>query len=101
MACVLARSTPALSAGSWEGKIGCGLRRFSDAQSVISLLSRGLRLGKWLVKRVGPTELAIHNTLKARDKHKEDAPGREWFNSTVAEVKAILDFVIGETGVRG
>lgn len=61
-------------------------------------------LGKWFVKRVGPTELAIHNTLKARGKHKEDAPGREWFNTTVAEVKAILDFVIGEathTGVRG
>jgi hypothetical protein len=53
-------------------------------------------LGKWSVKRVGPTELAIHNTLKARGKHKEDAPGREWFNTTVGEVKAILEFVIGE-----
>jgi hypothetical protein len=53
-------------------------------------------LGKWLVKRVGPTELAVHNTLKARGKHKEDAPGREWFNTTITEVKAILDFVVTE-----
>ncbi len=54
-------------------------------------------LGSWPVKRVGPTELAIHNILKARGKHKEDAPGREWFNTTVAEVKAIIDFVVVDT----
>lgn len=52
-------------------------------------------LGKWPVKRVAPTELAIHNVLKARGKHKEDAPGREWFNTTLAEVKAIIEFVVG------
>lgn len=52
-------------------------------------------LGKWPVKRVGPTELAIHNVLKARGKYKEDAPGREWFNTTPEEVKAIIEFVVG------
>lgn len=52
-------------------------------------------LGTWPVKRVGPTELAIHNVLKARGKHREDAPGREWFNTTIAEVKAIIEFVVG------
>jgi hypothetical protein len=46
------------------------------------------------VKRVGPTDLAIHNVLKARRKHKEDAPGREWFNATAAEVKAIAEFMV-------
>jgi hypothetical protein len=50
-------------------------------------------LGSWAVKRVGPTELAIHNILKARGKHREDAPGQEWFNSSIEEVKAIIDFV--------
>ena len=50
-------------------------------------------LGTWPVKRVGPTELAIHNTLKARGKHREDAPGREWFNTTIAEITAIIEFV--------
>jgi hypothetical protein len=52
-------------------------------------------LGSWQVKRVGPTELAIHNTLKARGKHRENAPGKEWFDTTIPEVKAILDFVVG------
>jgi T5orf172 domain len=52
-------------------------------------------LGTWPVKRVGPTELAIHNVLKARSKHREDAPGREWFNTTIAEVEAIIKFVAG------
>ena len=50
-------------------------------------------LGRWMVKRVGPTELAIHNVLKARDKWREDSPGREWFNTTVEEVESIVKFV--------
>jgi hypothetical protein len=50
-------------------------------------------LGAWPVKRVSPTELAIHNILKARGKHREDAPGREWFNTTIAEIKEIIEFV--------
>jgi len=49
----------------------------------------------WLVKRVGPTELAIHNILKARGKHREVAPGQESFNTTIAELKAIIKFVTG------
>ena len=52
-------------------------------------------LGKWPVRRVGPTELAIHNILKARGKHREDAPGREWFDTTIEEVTAIIEFVVG------
>jgi T5orf172 domain len=52
-------------------------------------------LATWLVKRVGPTELAIHNILKARGKHREDAPGQEWFNTTIEELKAIIEFVTG------
>lgn len=52
-------------------------------------------LGRWQVNRVGPTELAAHNVLKARGKWRENAPGVEWFNTTVAEVQSILDFVSG------
>jgi hypothetical protein len=51
-------------------------------------------LGSWKVKRVGPTELAIHNVLKARGKWRESAPGREWFDTTVVEIKTIVDFVL-------
>jgi hypothetical protein len=50
-------------------------------------------VGRWKVERVGPTELAIHNVLKARGQWRENAPGREWFDTTVAEVEAILKFI--------
>ena len=53
-------------------------------------------LGSWQVKRVGPTELAIHNVLKARSKWRENAPGREWFDTSIVEVESIIDFVINE-----
>lgn len=52
-------------------------------------------LGRWQVHRVGPTELAAHNILKARGKWRENVPGIEWFNTTIAEVQSILDFVGG------
>jgi len=50
-------------------------------------------LGRWQVKRVGPTEKAAHNTLKARGKWRENIPGIEWFNTTVEEVASIIAFV--------
>lgn len=50
-------------------------------------------LGRWQVNRVGPTELAAHNVLKARGKWREKAPGVEWFDTTIAEVQSILNFV--------
>ncbi len=50
-------------------------------------------LGQWPVKRVGPTELAIHNTLKARDQWLEDAPGQEWFKTTINSIEAIVTFI--------
>ena len=50
-------------------------------------------LGRWQVNRVGPTELAAHNVLKARGKWREKAPGVEWFDTTIAEVQSILEFV--------
>jgi hypothetical protein len=37
--------------------------------------------------------LAVHNVLKARGKWRDTAPGTEWFDTTVAEVEAILKFV--------
>lgn len=50
-------------------------------------------LGRWQVKRVGPIELVIHNTLKAWGKWRENVPGVEWFDTTVAEIESILRFV--------
>lgn len=53
-------------------------------------------LKQWQVKRVGPTELAIHNVLKARGKWRENVPGVEWFDTTISEIETILNFVLIE-----
>ena len=50
-------------------------------------------LGRWQVKRVAQVEDAIHAVLKARGRWKEDAPGDEWFITTIDEVQRIVDFV--------
>jgi hypothetical protein len=50
-------------------------------------------LGRWQVKRVGPVELAVHNVLKARGKWREEAPGAEWFDTTINEIQEIIRFV--------
>lgn len=50
-------------------------------------------LGKWRVARVGPTELAIHNVLKARSQWIEDAPGKEWFRTTITDIEKIVAFI--------
>lgn len=52
-------------------------------------------LAQWQVKRIGPTELAIHNVLKARSQWIEDAPGREWFRTTVNDIESIVNFITG------
>ena len=68
--------------------------RVADQCRASASFEQAIVLGSWRVKRVGPTELAIHNILKARGKHREDAPGREWFDTTVTEIKSIIDFVL-------
>ncbi len=50
-------------------------------------------LGRWKVLRVGPMEVAVHNVLKARGKWRENVPGMEWFDTTIAEIEQIIDFV--------
>ena len=50
-------------------------------------------LGRWKVEKVGPVELAVHNVLKARGKWREDAPGTEWFDTTISEIEDIIKFV--------
>jgi hypothetical protein len=53
-------------------------------------------LARWQVKRVAQIEDAIHAVLKARGRWKEDAPGDEWFMTTIEEVGAVLQFIVGE-----
>ena len=49
-------------------------------------------LGKWKVARVGFVESAVHKMLAARGKWRENVPGIEWFDTTVEEIKTIIDF---------
>jgi hypothetical protein len=58
-----------------------------------AIFDKPVILRSWQVKRVGPTELAIHNTLKAWGKWRENAPGVEWFDTTVSEIVSILNFL--------
>lgn len=49
-------------------------------------------LGTWEVPRVAAVEDAIHSTLEARGS-KRQAPGTEWFDTTLQEVESVIKFV--------
>jgi hypothetical protein len=49
-------------------------------------------LGTWEVQRVAAVEDAIHSTLEARGS-KRQAPGTEWFDTTLVEVESVIKFV--------
>jgi hypothetical protein len=49
-------------------------------------------LKTWEVQRVAAVEDAVHSTLEARGS-KRQAPGTEWFDTTLEEIEAIVNFV--------
>lgn len=78
-------------------KIG---RTINDVEGRIAYQCKGsatfqnpVILSRWQVKRVGAVESAIHATLKSRGKWRENVPGTEWFDTTLAEVEAIINFI--------
>ncbi|MEW9586543.1 GIY-YIG nuclease family protein [Paraburkholderia sp. DGU8] len=50
-------------------------------------------LGRWPVQRVGAVESAIHKVLQSRGKWRENAPGTEWFDTTIEEIQSIVTFI--------
>jgi hypothetical protein len=52
-------------------------------------------LGRWQVKRVSSFESAIHAALKTRGKWRENVPSTEWFDTTIEEIDAIVQFIQG------
>ena len=52
-----------------------------------------LIIGRWPTDRVGALEYAIHYALEARGKWRTTAPGTEWFDTTVAEIDSIVQFI--------
>lgn len=49
-------------------------------------------LASWEVQRVAAVEDAIHSTIEARG-YKREAPGTEWFDTTLDEIESIIKFV--------
>lgn len=56
-------------------------------------------LGSWEVHKVASVESAIHSILEARGVRR-NAPGTEWFDTTITEIEAIIRFVQLKTGDR-
>jgi hypothetical protein len=50
-------------------------------------------LRTWPTSRVRALELAVHNVLRVRGRWREDAPGKEWFDTTIDEVDEIIRFI--------
>lgn len=50
-------------------------------------------LGQWRVARVTSVEAAIHKVLTARGKWRDSVPGTEWFDTTIDEIKSIINFI--------
>ncbi len=57
-------------------------------------------LGTWEVQRVAAMEDAIHSTLEARGS-KRQAPGTEWFDTTLDEIQSVIRFIQPAANPRG
>lgn len=95
---IYAFSFPALikQQGAFPIKIG---KTVNDVQQRVMAQCKGSAtfdnptvLAQWKVNRVAFLELAIHKVLAARGKWRESVPGTEWFDTTVDEIKSIIDF---------
>jgi hypothetical protein len=85
-------------AGPYPIKIG--LTTAADVETRVNGQCRGSGffempeiLDRWQVRRVAQVEAAVHSVLKARGRWKEDAPGDEWFNTTIEEIRTIISFI--------
>ena len=68
-------------------------RRVNEQCKSSAAFEQPVVLGSWRVKRMSHMEAAVHSVLKARSRWRESAPGREWFDTTLAEIEAVVQFV--------
>lgn len=66
-------------------------------QQTTSCFEYPVTLKTWKVQRVSAVERAIHAILKARGQ-KRDAPGTEWFDTTIEEIETIIEFILKDAG---
>jgi hypothetical protein len=71
--------------------------RINDQAKGSAMFELPVVLGRWQATRIGPTEYAIHNVLKARGKWIEAAPGKEWFLTTMEEIEKIVQFIFSKS----
>lgn len=50
-------------------------------------------LKTWPTPRVRALELAVHYVLRVRGRWRENAPGKEWFDTTIEEIDGIVEFI--------
>lgn len=96
---IYAYSFPSIIKKDGKFAIKIGLTTTGDAQARVTQQCKTtccfefpVILMTWEVQRVAAVEDAIHSTLEARGS-KREAPGTEWFDTTLKEVKSIIDFV--------
>lgn len=97
---IYAFTFPAIMRDNAPFPIKIGLTTAADVESRVYSQCRGSGffekpeiLDRWQVRRVAQVEDAIHAVLKARGRWKEDAPGYEWFDTTLDEIRLIIGFI--------
>lgn len=97
---IYAFSFPIIKRENEAFPIKVGLTTAADVETRVfgqcrgsGFFERPVILGRWQVNRVAQMEDAVHAVLKARGRWKEDAPGDEWFITTVNEIQSIINFV--------
>ncbi len=87
--------------GAFPIKIGMTIRdveeRVADQCKGSAIFSRPTILQSWQVQKVSLTERTVQNLLKLSGKWKSEAPGTEWFVTTLAEIERVIDLVKKET----
>jgi hypothetical protein len=87
--------------GSFPIKIGMTINdaeeRVTDQCKGSAIFSKPQLLKTWNAKQVALAERTVHGLLKLSGKWKADAPGSEWFVTTLAEIERVVKIVQGET----
>jgi len=82
-------------------KIGMTIRdveeRVADQCKGSAIFSPPRILKSWRVQKVSLTERTVQNLLKLSGQWKSEAPGSEWFITTLAEIERIVGIVQHET----
>lgn len=96
---IYAYSFPSIMRNGGRFPIKVGLTTTGDADARVKQQCKQtccfeypLVIKTWEVQRVAAVENAIHSTLEARGS-KRQAPGTEWFDTTLEEIEAIVMFV--------